>query len=583
MKTKIFATQKSDIGKKNIPVKLSKGGKTGIPKSEKLIVEVGSGKDNESIILNEKNIEEFFNLMKREGFRDITIHNGSELDMLQLLYAPTANKTKRVAKALDYIKRQEELGIDLSEVSSGSGYNSNKRDRIEKQINNLEAQINNSLEKMSLSELNYYYEHTGILIEDILEWRIEESYKSGGKINWEDFAKGGRVSPSDSATLYEIGTVHRSDNDGNLWIVKADKNGRKSWRRYKEPIDELEARTAELQEPMPSETVAEESSLEEKGALSRKVIEDIVETESDLNFLYLDNIDGAKGIVKNQELAKEIRKETNELNDFKRVLFKDYFDPDKAIVDYFAKAANPLRPVFMQNKPTPEGIQEKLDELQTLPSFKRWFGDFEDESARTSVVKRNGKPLIVYHGTATQTPFSRFDMGKFPVMYFAADYDYAKWFANFGDGIVYPVVLDIKYLFDLSFFGTQEMLWAELRNTAKEEYGVDLPRKHPVFPAQTKKKAWEWLRHDLPHQTLINAVKEAGYTGMKHVENNPNDLKEDGKERTTYAYMIFDPNQAKSILSNNLTRPNSNILFMSKGGTAKIKRSLSDKIKRLKK
>jgi hypothetical protein len=127
------------------------------------------------------------------------------------------------------------------------------------------------------------------------------------------------------------------------------------------------------------------------------------------------------------------------------------------------------------------------------------------------------------------------------------------------------------------------MLWAELRNTAKEEYGVDLPRKHPVFPAQTKKKAWEWLRHDLPHQTLINAVKEAGYTGMKHVENNPNDLKEDGKERTTYAYMIFDPNQAKSILNYNSTRPDSNILFMSKGGIAKIKSSLSDKIKRLKK
>jgi hypothetical protein len=392
------------------------------------------------------------------------------------------------------------------------------------------------------------------------------------------FRKGGRVSPTDSATMYEVGTVHRSDNDGNLWIVKADKNGRKSWRRYKEPVDESQ---------MPSEPAAEEHestmSAIERGALSGKVIEDIFETESDLNFLYLDNIDGAKGFIKNQELAKEIRKETNELNDFKRVLFKDYFDPDLAIMNYFAKASSKKYPVFLQNQPTPEGIQEKLDNLQTLPSFKQWFGDFEDESARTSVVKRKGKPLIVYHGTTTQTPFSRFDMGKFPVMYFAEDYDYAKWFANFGDGIVYPVVLDIKYLFDLSFFGTQEILWAELRNTAKEEYGVDLPRKHPVFPALTKKKAWEWLRHDLPHQTLINAVKEAGYTGMKHVENNPNDLKEDGKERTTYAYMIFDPNQAKSILNYNSTRPDSNILFMAKGGIAKIKSSLSDKIKKLKK
>ena len=39
-----------------------------------------------------------------------------------------------------------------------------------------------------------------------------------------------RQSPSDSATSYEVG-VEMVGNDGNLWIIKADKNGRNSWKK----------------------------------------------------------------------------------------------------------------------------------------------------------------------------------------------------------------------------------------------------------------------------------------------------------------------------------------------------------------
>jgi len=58
-----------------------------------------------------------------------------------------------------------------------------------------------------------------------------EEYYSSSK-----FAKGGRVSPTESATQFEVGTI-KTGNDGNDWIIKADKNGRQSWRKYTESIE----------------------------------------------------------------------------------------------------------------------------------------------------------------------------------------------------------------------------------------------------------------------------------------------------------------------------------------------------------
>ena len=49
------------------------------------------------------------------------------------------------------------------------------------------------------------------------------------------YEKGGRISPNDSATDFEIGTI-KTGNDGNDWIIKADKNGRQSWRKYAESV-----------------------------------------------------------------------------------------------------------------------------------------------------------------------------------------------------------------------------------------------------------------------------------------------------------------------------------------------------------
>jgi hypothetical protein len=59
----------------------------------------------------------------------------------------------------------------------------------------------------------------------------------------------------------------------------------------------------------------------------------------------------------------------------------------------------------------PNGKPTNLTELQWVqvrtPSFKKWFGDWENDPANASkVVDENGEPLVVYHGTDEWDPLS---------------------------------------------------------------------------------------------------------------------------------------------------------------------------------
>lgn len=92
-----------------------------------------------------------------------------------------------------------------------------------------------------------------------------------------------------------------------------------------------------------------------------------------------------------------------------------------------------------------------------------------------------------------------------------------------------------------------------------------------------KMPAWGWLRGDTPNNILTEAVRLAGYTGMKHVENNPNDKDKNGNQRTTNAYMIFNPNQAKVVVDGSQFENISDVLYLNKGG------SIKERLKRLKK
>lgn len=87
--------------------------------------------------------------------------------------------------------------------------------------------------------------------------------------------------------------------------------------------------------------------------------------------------------------------------------------------------------------------------FQTAPAteteaFKAWFGD-------SKVVDADGKPLVVYHGTAAS--FEAFDNNKAKdgAHFFSSDRDHAAYFGNVGSyyaSIQSPMVIDQNYLED---------------------------------------------------------------------------------------------------------------------------------------
>ena len=74
----------------------------------------------------------------------------------------------------------------------------------------------------------------------------------------------------------------------------------------------------------------------------------------------------------------------------------------------------------------PNGADTNLTERQWLqvrtPSFKKWFGDWENtpESA-SKVLDENGEPLVVYHGSRTGGDFNTFQ----DVSFFSSDFSTA--------------------------------------------------------------------------------------------------------------------------------------------------------------
>lgn len=45
-------------------------------------------------------------------------------------------------------------------------------------------------------------------------------------------SKNDRPSPTESATLFEVGTIKKG-NDGNMWIITETKSGVKRWNKIK--------------------------------------------------------------------------------------------------------------------------------------------------------------------------------------------------------------------------------------------------------------------------------------------------------------------------------------------------------------
>ncbi|MFW2076590.1 PLxRFG domain-containing protein [Acinetobacter sp. ULE_I010] len=106
----------------------------------------------------------------------------------------------------------------------------------------------------------------------------------------------------------------------------------------------------------------------------------------------------------------------------------------------------------------PNGANTHLSEQQWLqvrtPEFKKWFGDWENDTKNSSqVLDENGEPKVVYHGTATE--FNEFKQGHGLLgdgIYLTDSFDTADMYANIrgNNGFVLPLFVNIRSAFKTS-------------------------------------------------------------------------------------------------------------------------------------
>jgi hypothetical protein len=99
----------------------------------------------------------------------------------------------------------------------------------------------------------------------------------------------------------------------------------------------------------------------------------------------------------------------------------------------------------------PNGKPTNLNERQWLqvrtPSFKRWFGDWENDPKNASkVVDENGEPMVVYHGyqNLKNKEFTVFEIPENGA-FFTNDKEVSKTYVgNLKNSVIYEVFLNIK-------------------------------------------------------------------------------------------------------------------------------------------
>ena len=153
-----------------------------------------------------------------------------------------------------------------------------------------------------------------------------------------------------------------------------------------------------------------------------------------------------------------------ELIDYKK-LAKMYLDKmGRELYFYYDKKDLPLisqykdgGSVLLAPNRKPSNLTPEQYELVRTPAFKKWFGDWENDSENASkVIDENGEPLILFHGSRSE--FNVFDIEKSgesnttskvgfwftPIKEFAENFANSIWYGNSENEIIYSVFLLIK-------------------------------------------------------------------------------------------------------------------------------------------
>jgi hypothetical protein len=308
--------------------------------------------------------------------------------------------------------------------------------------------------------------------------------------------------------------------------------------------------------------------------------------ELDEELILLNELRKKTGILEDTEAQLEFREEINLLVDTRKIFSEEgTYKVEDLIKQYFKRTTENLSlSEQIIEQINSESGHEFVENVTKTKEFKNWFGDWENKNYPSSkaikiidVEKNIRIPLVVYHGTKNPTHYSRFKNDKFPLIYFATNRKYAEWFASLGQGIIYECFLNVRFPISFTELGLQDITWQELSEYANTNYGLILPN----FPEKTeRRKFWAWIRFDAETNfSLINAIKEAGFDGIIHIENNPQQLNEQGEEEITKAFMVFDPKKVKLVKFSSDVKTFTDIMFLKKGGRL----SLLEEIKNLKK
>jgi hypothetical protein len=215
----------------------------------------------------------------------------------------------------------------------------------------------------------------------------------------------------------------------------------------------------------------------------------------------------------------------------------------------------------------PNGEASKLNERQWLqvrtPSFKEWFGDWENDPENASkVLDENGEPLVVYHGSSYWfTVFNDGETNKTNVntpagtIFTNDNKEIASSFENYYGGKIKDVILDKdsplhrKYDWGVYRDGGVYSLFMNLRNPKIMDYDGK-----------------QWNQEGMNINEEVAKAKQEGYDGF--IAKNIIDVGfTDITPPSSNDYIAFNNTDVKSATDNNgnFDANNPNILFQIAG------------------
>lgn len=194
--------------------------------------------------------------------------------------------------------------------------------------------------------------------------------------------------------------------------------------------------------------------------------------------------------------------------------------------------------------------------ISDTPAFKRWFGD-------SKVVDKDGKPLVVYHGTksapsvfassrtgSASTLFGDYEVERHGI--FAAEsIELAQEYANQGERptsqTIMPLYLRIENPLDTVDGQYTDAIWNKIE-TAAEALGSKDTYSTARYIGDLWSRGQMWQLFDADENNdpawNIKLFKQAGFDGLRIQERSESDV------QNTAAWVAFDSTQVKSAIGN---------------------------------